>query len=196
MHRTAATGFTLAELLISLAILGVIATFTIPKILAAQQTEKFNAIAKEDAAAIGTAYKLYISNNAASASFSLSSLATSYLNYVSVDTTSLIDSYPGMGSLDCSTWSCYRMANGSVVAFDAGQTFGATDNLAITYFYVDPDGSYSGSTTGNGKAICFFIYYNGRITSQETAADNSHDVWGTIYHPATQVGKDPTWFHW
>jgi hypothetical protein len=115
---------------------------------------------------------------------------------VAVDNSSLIDSYPGTASLNCAAWKCYRMVNGSVIAFDSGQTFGASDDLAITYFYVDPDGVYSGSTTGNGKSIVFFIYFNGRITSQETAADNSHDVWGTLYHPATQVGKDPTWFRW
>ncbi|MBL8031855.1 MAG: prepilin-type N-terminal cleavage/methylation domain-containing protein [Candidatus Doudnabacteria bacterium] len=44
-------GFTLAELLIALVILGVIATFTIPKVLYANQNTKYNAIAKE---AMGT----------------------------------------------------------------------------------------------------------------------------------------------
>ncbi len=39
-------GFTLAELLMALAILGVIATFTIPKILGAQQSSSSNAKAK------------------------------------------------------------------------------------------------------------------------------------------------------
>jgi len=40
-------GFTLAELLIALAILGIIATFTIPKILSAQAEQKKRAILKE-----------------------------------------------------------------------------------------------------------------------------------------------------
>ncbi len=195
LRKPSKAGFTLAELLVALAILGVIATFTIPKVLSAQQNSTFNAVAKEDAAAIGAAYHNYKLSNGVSGATSLTSL-TSFLNYVSVDTTSQIDSYPGNTSLDCATWQCYRMANGSTIAFDGGQTFGATDNLAITYFFVDPDGVYSGSTTGNGKSVVFFIYVNGQITSQENAADNSHDVWGTVYHPATQVGKDPTWFRW
>lgn len=56
-------GFTLAELLISLAILGVIATFTIPKIIKAQQDAKFNAIAKEAATMVTGAYQQYQSQN-------------------------------------------------------------------------------------------------------------------------------------
>ena len=40
-------GFTLAELLISLGILGLIATFTIPKIVGAAGDSKYNAAAKE-----------------------------------------------------------------------------------------------------------------------------------------------------
>ncbi|WP_373531254.1 type II secretion system protein [Vampirovibrio sp.] len=45
-------GFTLAELLIALAILGVIATFTVPKILNAQQDSRKKAVFKETLAAL------------------------------------------------------------------------------------------------------------------------------------------------
>lgn len=45
--RKSYSGFTLAELLIALAILGMIATFTIPKILTAQQDSKKYAVFKE-----------------------------------------------------------------------------------------------------------------------------------------------------
>lgn len=192
-HHQGAAGFTLVELLICLVILGAIATFTIPKIITNSQNNTFNAVAKEDAATIAAAYSKYVSTNEPSSSVGLIDL-TSYLNYLSVDSTSLIDSSPGSASLDCAAWSCYRMANGSMLAFDAGQSFGATDSLAITYFYVDPDGTYSGTTTGNGKSVIFFIYYNGRITTRETPIPSSHDVWGTTYNPSP--GADPTWFQW
>ncbi|MCE3235965.1 MAG: hypothetical protein K0Q50_2145 [Vampirovibrio sp.] len=50
-------GFTLAELLISLSILGIIATFTIPKLLMNQRVSAYNASAHESAASISGAYQ-------------------------------------------------------------------------------------------------------------------------------------------
>lgn len=55
-------GFTLAELLISLAILGVIATFTIPKILANQQNSQKKAVFKESISAVSNAVYIYCLN--------------------------------------------------------------------------------------------------------------------------------------
>lgn len=53
--KHSAFGFTLSELLISLAILGVIATFTIPKVLQSQQDQHKKAVFKETIAAVNDA---------------------------------------------------------------------------------------------------------------------------------------------
>ena len=53
------TGFTLAELLIALVILGIMATFTIPKVLQSQTNEKRIAISKETIALVYGAFHAY-----------------------------------------------------------------------------------------------------------------------------------------
>lgn len=94
-----AIGFTLAELLIALGILGVIATFTIPKVLSAQQETQKKAIAKEVASMITGAYQLYVKDNGYSTSISGASLVP-YLNYVRIDTSNAwFDTSPSNGIL-------------------------------------------------------------------------------------------------
>jgi prepilin-type N-terminal cleavage/methylation domain-containing protein len=61
-------GFTLAEVLIVMAILGVVATFTVPKVLYSSNQASWNAKAKEAAAAISEAYTLLRMEKGVSAS--------------------------------------------------------------------------------------------------------------------------------
>ncbi len=172
-------GFTLAELLIALAILGVIATFTIPKILAAQQDQSYNAKAKEAAAMVSTAYQKHLLSGQLSTSSSMMSLSQ-YMNYLSVDTTSTIDTYQTSTTRACTGWTCLRLHNGAVIRH-GGNPFGTT--TGGVWFDVDPDGQVTdGTTNGPGKAVQFALRYNGRIT---TLGVQSGD-------PAV----DPPWFSW
>jgi len=72
-------GFTLAELLISLLIVGEIATFSIPKIINAQQNTVYNAKAKEALSSVAAAYNTYKMSNTVSVNTRFGDL-TSYLN--------------------------------------------------------------------------------------------------------------------
>lgn len=63
-HSRNVRGFTLAELLICLAILGEIATFTVPKILASQQNNQKTAVFKETIGAIGAAVNIGLQSGA------------------------------------------------------------------------------------------------------------------------------------
>lgn len=185
-------GFTLVELLIALAILGVIATFTIPKILTAQQNERNEAIAKETAAMISAAYQQAQHEGVAQADM-VGYTLTQYMNYVSADTTSIIDDRPGIASYDCASQSCIKLHNGGVLLFRSGESFGGTgaDNGIPIIF--DPDGVYSGSTADSpGKSVIFVLYYSGKLTS-----------FGFIpppcfYSSIAPIGPapDPSWFSW
>ncbi len=188
-------GFTLAELLVCLAILAEIATFTIPKILSAQQNVQYNTSAKEAIATIAGAYNLYKSTNQVSASTSMGDL-TQYLNYVQHDITSLVDQVPTLTSRDCSnaSYTCYRLASGVVIWTDAStDSFGGTNSTNAIEFYVDPDGVYGNSTSGNSKSAQLYLYYTGRVTSR--AYINS----GTVVEATSKNPSgtyEPSWFSW
>ena len=66
MFKQAKSGFTLAELLIALAILGVIATFTIPKVLNSSSSSENSAIFKEAAGMVSGAMQAYQQQNSLS----------------------------------------------------------------------------------------------------------------------------------
>src|SRR5690242_1607108 len=109
-----ANAFTLAELLISLAILGVVATFTIPKVLNSQQNLKHKAIAKEAIASIVQAYQLYSQSTPPTSATKPINLLP-YLNYVKYDTSASIY-YPFSGTGNCDSASpCIFLHNGALI---------------------------------------------------------------------------------
>ncbi len=194
-RQTWVKGFTLAELLISLAILGVIATFTIPKILSSQQASASNAKAKEVAGMLSAAYQQAKYDGIISSATKPSDILP-YLNYAQRDTSgALIDHVPTLSSAACNTtYPCARLHNGGVLLFDDGATFGGTSNLHILNIYFDPDGVYSGSAAdGPSKAVEFFVYYDGSITTRAKMKPGSTYSVGLI---SAMPAADPLWFSW
>ncbi len=189
------SGFTLAELLIALLILGVIATFTIPKMLLVQQNQKDNANAKETIATIAAAYQQYKLANPTGASFSLSSL-TPYLNYVAVDTSSSVDLWYTQSSIACNYASgvCLRLHNGSLLQYWPADNFSGTNTTNAVPFVVDPDGRVTdGTTNGPGKSLLVFLYYDGKIRDVGNLEPNTTynaGVWSSV------PSFVPPWFSW
>ena len=194
------SGFTLSELLIALGILGVIATFTIPKILSAQSSAQNIAVTKEAAAMVAGALQAYQVSGSVTTSTEMKDL-TPYMNYVRVDTTTTIDSAEGLTTVSCGgsygsvQFRCLELHSGARLLYTIGEAFGGTANTNALYFYLDPDGRSTGST----KSVVFFIYANGRLTTWGNVLDNTTVLIssnGMLDDYAAEPARDPTWFRW
>lgn len=197
MPKFFCTGFTLAELLIALAILGVIATFTIPKLLATQQHQQHIAQAKEVAGMFAGAFQQAKMAGTVTANTKPSDL-TPYMNYVSLITDgTVIDAPPGGASHTCdATYKCLKMANGGVLWLQ-DWSFGGTGSLYTIEISYDPDPMNNTTDTADGplKAVQFTLYYDGFITTRGKTKPNSCNVWDcTGMEPNSSL--DPYWFNW
>ena len=192
-------GFTLAELLIALAILGVIAAFTIPKVLLASESEKYNAIAKEAASMMSGAYQTYKLSNQPSSNVQLAWL-TAYINYIKTDSTTLIDVAANQaGTTDCANaiYLCLKLHNGSILLMPSPGTverFGGTTYTHGIPFSVDPNGRLDGGSGSEGKSVRFILYYDGKLRTWGTMENNTTDSTGNMGPPIPS--RDPSWFSW
>lgn len=127
--------FTLAELLIALAILGVIAVFTIPKVLQSQKDSRFNSMTKEAAGTISAAFQTVKMQNS---SVSIQTVMDQ-MNYVKVDTVTVLDD-PAGTDVSCSAAGvrCLVLHNGGVLFGIPACTL--TTSMTSFAFVFDPDG--------------------------------------------------------
>lgn len=184
-------GFSLVELLIVLGILGLLAVFTIPKILGGQDSHKKNALAKDAAMMVQAAYNAYLENNAATASVTFDAL-TPYMQYVSRDTSgSTINGSHGGWILTCNNnySPCLRLKNGATLAYRTGISFGGTAVTNALRFFVDPDSAYQDDD--NAAAAELYLYHGGRISSRAF-------IIGNTCNTETCVSKndDVPWLKW
>ena len=177
LPKRSSLGFTLAELLITLAILGVIATFAIPKVITAQSNAKKQAVAKELMAALANVVNQAKLNSTLTMSTTMGDLTPS-LNYVAVDTASSVDSVPnGTGVVPCSTvgYHCLRFHSGAILLYDNNSFQVLGGGLAVV---IDPDGV---------------------LTSQQDSLGVMLDTSGRVETYGEALGSTtytPTWFNW
>jgi len=189
------SGFTLSELLIALAILALIAVFTIPKVLQSQQESKYNTMAKESAGMISVAYsKLRLETGISATTRALD--LTPFMNYVKIDTVSQIDFNNTATVRDCSDGSpqtCMRLHNGAILRIWNANNFGAAASTAAIGFIFDPNGQYDGAADSPGKSVQLWLYYDGKVRTQGTLAPSTYSE-GVLQ--SICAACDPPWFHW
>lgn len=191
-------GFTLSEILVALSVLGIIAMFTIPKVLTVAQNNDYKYRVQTAAALMSSAYARYRLDNTVTASMKPQDL-TPYLNYVSYhnDGSGLtVDGKQNTAqSWPCDNSNpCVKLANGAVIVFYGGTFSGLSPSNAVI-FIVDPDGQVTdGTTTGPGRAVEMYMYAtNGRIADVATI-DNPTRTHSLDRAPnPTQL---PSWFSW
>lgn len=184
--------FTLAELLIALAILGVIAVFTIPKVLQSQTDGKYKAITKEAVATVSSAFSAYQSSNRVTGGTGFSAMSQT-VNYVRIDTVSTIDDGQGPSTMSCADGLhvCLVMHNGGILTWYGPENFGGTGTTNALWFLFDPDGK--AQNTANGRLV-FFLYANGRIKTSATIDPHTASSASPDMNPVP--GDDPSWFSW
>lgn len=176
-----------------MAILGVIATFTIPKVLQARQNDRYNAIAKEAAAMLSEAYQSYRHEKPVLATTAINDL-TPYINYVRVETARTVDSLPSLGTVDCSVEKCLLLHNGAVLNYYSNSFNGTTDLSAI-HMRIDPDGKVTNGTGNAGMSVAFWIYTNGRLTTRGEILNNTINSAPSCPCTPNEI-YDPDWFSW
>jgi prepilin-type N-terminal cleavage/methylation domain-containing protein len=195
-------GFTLAELLVALAIFGLIATFTIPMVLVVVQQQHLNALAKETASILSEAYqKMRIARGTINQQTKSQDLIP-YINFVKFMTAGfLLDYlYNSTGAAACGTQDCILLHNGAVLRFSGSfcnVVLIPSHQCAVGVLF-DPDGVLTdgGSPTNLGKSIQFWVYQNGLLRDRGntliptySSNDNSYS-----YNPAPYA--NPPWFNW
>jgi prepilin-type N-terminal cleavage/methylation domain-containing protein len=198
--------FTLPELLIALAILGLIAAFTVPQVLDKINSKQALTMANDAKLLISSAFADYeFANATIPTSFKLDDLAT-YFPYaknlsaggenISIDCPPLGTSFtmgcsgsaPRTASLTAASanYTIYRLKNGAVVVFPKTWTINGSTALHALPFVVD----YDGKQTTKSDSVEYWLYANGNVLTQQTLTASTVNSSGT-YNPVASA--DPTY---
>ncbi len=192
-------GFSLVEVLITLAIMGVVAAFAIPKVMnptgsATNNSAKQTTMAREVAFMIMSAYEQYKAANGAPPTTLKASDLTPYMNYVSVlPTNTQLDSHANRSGIasNCNGGTinsnhegvCLLLHNGGALWANSAQNLGGFTTLNRIFFRYDPNGQYDAVNDGPGMGMQIALYYDGVIRTRGNLRDGS------------SIGnEDPSWF--
>jgi prepilin-type N-terminal cleavage/methylation domain-containing protein len=173
-------GFTLSELLVSLAVLGLIAAFAVPKVLTSVGDSSFLANAKECLSVVSAAYDAVKADNITSFDPTLITLATAAAgagtpysiinkinyaglgNYTVGANAAAVDTFNAVAAPAAAT-AAIRLGTGAIIWFNSTNRFLTVATPANPQlrsriqFNIDPDG------VGVGKPFSTFLGEDGRL---------------------------------
>jgi len=198
--------FTLPELLIALAILGLIAALTVPQVAYRINAKQALTIANDAKLLISSAFADYeFANATIPTTFKLDDLAT-YFPYaknlsagsenISIDcppqgtsfTMGCSGSDPRTASLTAASanYTIYRLKNGAIVVFPKTWTMNGSTALHALPFVVD----YDGKQTTKSDSVEYWLYANGNVLTRQTLTASTVNSSGTYNAVAS---ADPTY---
>ncbi len=189
MRRCFSNGFTLVEILITIALIGVLATMLIPVLFQNVGQEKFMDIAKNSASALGQGYATLLSETPSTADTTAQTIALKmdHVRRISNGSTSTqlqnVTNTPANGTClqagasSCAlfrtpcdaTTPCLLLNSGGVLQYDSTAKFAPTGqtpglNTHAVRFIMDPDAD------GPQPAISLMLFFGGRITTRRFAS--------------------------
>jgi prepilin-type N-terminal cleavage/methylation domain-containing protein len=157
MNNRSLQGFTLSELLVSLAVLGLIAAFAIPKVLTAVGESSSRAIGREAFGMISEAYQALRANQNGNVSRATTAQdLINQMNYARALTT-------GNGG---TTTASIVLQNGAQIAYVTADNFDSATVRGAIGFTIDPDGAAATSVSG---PVTVYLGNDGRIWAANEA---------------------------
>lgn len=203
MKSVYSDGFTLAEMLIALALIGVISALLIPKLLFSSNTDAKKVMVLQTASAITQAYQTFAMDNHVTAATSANDLRPQFnvvetLTAGNLDGSDVTNTGTGDTSWSCAgAMTCVRMHTGAYVGYWNGG-FGGTTDLNSLWFLIDTDGSPStnGRATNYDNSIWLVLYRNGNIRSWENVLPGTLYINGTgdLTAAVPFPNSNPSWF--
>jgi prepilin-type N-terminal cleavage/methylation domain-containing protein len=186
--------FTLSELLVSLAVLGLIAAFAIPKILNAVTERTARTAAIEAGSTLGAALVSFYADKQLLATTSETSVdILTKVNYAREVTGVTLTAGPGQGvgsTCDGTTIHCVAMHTGTIIATKVGdQLKSMTPGRRGTVVYlIDPDG------TGPNDPVQYIFSRDSKLYTKAHAA-----MWASTYDLGNGddldvLNDDPLWY--